>query len=63
MLSGRSTVAASRGGFDNVEQILNQCCGHLGMDRSGNEKLVHGTAVVPARAEVRSWPGLRPAGE
>eukprot|EP00971_Amphidinium_carterae_P134918 2673425-Amphidinium_carterae.3 len=33
------------------------------MDRSGNEKLVHGTEVVPAGARVRSWPGLRPAGE
>eukprot|EP00971_Amphidinium_carterae_P229853 4561109-Amphidinium_carterae.1 len=62
MLSGRSIVVMSTG-FDNVEQILGECCRRLGMDRSGNEKLVHDTEVVPAGAEVGSWPGLRPAGE
>eukprot|EP00971_Amphidinium_carterae_P156647 3105193-Amphidinium_carterae.1 len=62
MLSGRSTVVMSTA-FHNVEQIVERCCRRLGMDRSGNEKLVHGTEVVPARASMENWPGFLRQGQ
>eukprot|EP00971_Amphidinium_carterae_P270136 5359574-Amphidinium_carterae.1 len=62
MLSGRYTVVCADDD-ESAEDIVEECCGRLGMERSGKEALVHGTEVLPAGAHVRSWPGLRPAGE
>eukprot|EP00971_Amphidinium_carterae_P290644 5771641-Amphidinium_carterae.1 len=62
MLSGRSTVVCAYDS-ENSEQIVDQCCSLLGMERSGKEALIQGTEVVPATAWVRSWPGLGPKGE
>eukprot|EP00971_Amphidinium_carterae_P233097 4626763-Amphidinium_carterae.1 len=62
MLSGRSTVAVSTG-LDTFEKMLNKCCGGLGLERTGNEKFIHGTEEVPRAYYVGSWPGLRPFGE
>eukprot|EP00971_Amphidinium_carterae_P009271 183031-Amphidinium_carterae.1 len=62
MLSGRSTAVLAEDG-NSSEDIVEECCSRLGMDRGGTEKLVHGTEVVAATAKVESWPGLRPKGE
>eukprot|EP00971_Amphidinium_carterae_P214586 4258323-Amphidinium_carterae.1 len=62
MLSGRYTVVCGND-KDLAENIVKECCGRLGMYRSGKEALVHGTEVLPATAIVRRWPGLRPQGE
>eukprot|EP00971_Amphidinium_carterae_P294214 5841822-Amphidinium_carterae.1 len=62
MLSGRSTVVCADAG-ENAEEIVEQCCERLAITQSGNEKLVHGTEVLPAIARVDSWLGLRPKGE
>eukprot|EP00971_Amphidinium_carterae_P249375 4950000-Amphidinium_carterae.1 len=62
MLSGRSTVVMS-GGDDDAEAIVGICCFRLEIQGRGTKALVHGAEVVPATAEVRSWPGLRPKGE
>eukprot|EP00971_Amphidinium_carterae_P239092 4746181-Amphidinium_carterae.1 len=62
MLSGRSTVLCADDS-KNAKQIIDRCCSRLGMERSGNEKLVHGTEVLPATARVGTWPGLRPRAE
>eukprot|EP00971_Amphidinium_carterae_P148862 2951063-Amphidinium_carterae.1 len=42
MLSGRCTVVCACD-QENTEAIVKECCGRLGMDRSGKEALVHGT--------------------
>eukprot|EP00971_Amphidinium_carterae_P075812 1497989-Amphidinium_carterae.1 len=62
MLSGRSTVVCACG-YENAEGIVDKCCRRLTITQSDSEKLVHGTEVVPATAQVGSWPGLRPRGE
>eukprot|EP00971_Amphidinium_carterae_P290915 5776991-Amphidinium_carterae.1 len=62
MLSGRLTVVMASGD-DQAEDIVGRCCHRLTIHKSGQESLVHWTEVVPATAMVRSWPGLRPAGE
>eukprot|EP00971_Amphidinium_carterae_P227068 4504131-Amphidinium_carterae.1 len=50
-------------GYDQALDIVWQCCSRLAIQESGTETLVHGTKVVPATAQVMSWPGLRPHGE
>eukprot|EP00971_Amphidinium_carterae_P143327 2839631-Amphidinium_carterae.1 len=46
LLSGRSTVVmSSLFGRDSAAVVVSDCCRRLGMDRSGNETLIHGTAV------------------
>eukprot|EP00971_Amphidinium_carterae_P235466 4672862-Amphidinium_carterae.1 len=64
MLSGRSTVVCTCVTAEkDAEQIIDQCCSRLAIQRSGKEALIHGNKVLPATAKVGSWPGLRPAGE
>mmetsp|Transcript_5370 Transcript_5370/g.11858 ORF Transcript_5370/g.11858 Transcript_5370/m.11858 type:complete len:128 (+) Transcript_5370:13-396(+) len=64
LLSGRSAVVCSCDeDVENAEEIVEACCRRLRISQSGNEKLAHGTEVVPATAQVGSWPGLRPRGE
>eukprot|EP00971_Amphidinium_carterae_P228289 4528215-Amphidinium_carterae.1 len=62
MLSGRSTAVTS-GGDDRAEAIVRECCRHLEMQGRGTTALLHGAEVVPATAEVKNWPGVRPKGE
>eukprot|EP00971_Amphidinium_carterae_P170830 3385612-Amphidinium_carterae.1 len=62
LLSGRSTVVMSDGD-NNAETIIEHCCRRLTIHESGKEPLIHGTEVLPATAQVRSWPGLRSKGE
>eukprot|EP00971_Amphidinium_carterae_P159538 3162666-Amphidinium_carterae.1 len=61
MLSGRSTVLCAYA--ENAGRVVGQCCRRLAITQSGNEKLVHGTEVLPPTAKVGSWPGLRPCGQ
>eukprot|EP00971_Amphidinium_carterae_P228644 4535178-Amphidinium_carterae.1 len=64
MLSGRYTVVvASRYHGEGALGIVPRCCSRLGITRSGTETLLHGTEIVPAKARVRDWPGLRRPGE
>eukprot|EP00971_Amphidinium_carterae_P045481 894982-Amphidinium_carterae.1 len=66
MLSGRSTAVLANE-EESVEEIVTQCCIRLRVGlrahECGTESLLHGTEVVPATAQVRNWPGLRPQGE
>eukprot|EP00971_Amphidinium_carterae_P250753 4977619-Amphidinium_carterae.1 len=62
MLSGRSTTVLANA-EESVEEIVSQCCGLLEIHERGTEALVHGTEVVPATAQVRNWPDIRPQGE
>eukprot|EP00971_Amphidinium_carterae_P288034 5717868-Amphidinium_carterae.1 len=62
MLSGRSTVVMSRGDDDAEDNAL-RCCSRLQIQKTATAALLHGTEVLPARAQVRSWPGLGPIGE
>eukprot|EP00971_Amphidinium_carterae_P276810 5493474-Amphidinium_carterae.1 len=64
MLSGRSTVVASEGGW-NVRHVLDDCRRRLGLASNGSTmELWHGSEMVPAaRTEVRDWPGIRQCGE
>eukprot|EP00971_Amphidinium_carterae_P069835 1381844-Amphidinium_carterae.1 len=62
MLSGRSTVVCAKGGED-ASSIVGRCCWRLAITESGNEKLVHGTEVLPATGRVDSLIGIRPEGE
>eukprot|EP00971_Amphidinium_carterae_P125489 2485863-Amphidinium_carterae.1 len=68
MISGKRTfvlraepLLAGFGG--TTESVLDDCCQRLGLSRRGRENLVHGNVVIPPRASVRDFPGLRPLGE
>eukprot|EP00971_Amphidinium_carterae_P314925 6260327-Amphidinium_carterae.1 len=50
-------------GDDYAETIIECCCSRLTIHESGTEALIRGTEVLPATAQVRSWPGLWPGGE
>eukprot|EP00971_Amphidinium_carterae_P238808 4740701-Amphidinium_carterae.1 len=62
MLSGRSLVVLAAS-WDSTESVVEKCCDRFGIRRRGTERLVYGTEVVPERAQVIDWPGLRPQGE
>jgi len=60
LLSGRSCYVTRSPGLrlgDNRECLLRQSCKRLGMERTGNEELLHGTDFVPADEDVENWPG------
>eukprot|EP00971_Amphidinium_carterae_P111046 2199719-Amphidinium_carterae.1 len=62
MLSGRE-IAVVEGPHDIADHVVQRCCRRLGITSTGTEALVLGTAVVPATAKVRDWPGIKPRGE
>eukprot|EP00971_Amphidinium_carterae_P061855 1224922-Amphidinium_carterae.1 len=62
MLSGRCTAVLA-GGCRSASNIVEECCRRLAIHRSGTERVVHGTEVVPNAARVSDWPGLGPKGE
>eukprot|EP00971_Amphidinium_carterae_P307932 6119613-Amphidinium_carterae.1 len=62
MLSGRSTVVTAEG-HAIAEDIVGRCCRRLQIQGRGTKALVHGTEVLPARARVRRWSGIRPRGQ
>mmetsp|Transcript_56532 Transcript_56532/g.104660 ORF Transcript_56532/g.104660 Transcript_56532/m.104660 type:complete len:201 (-) Transcript_56532:170-772(-) len=56
LMSGRSCcLAASQ--FDSTGDILQRCCGRLGLECSGKEQLVHGSTVVMEGVPLCEWPG------
>eukprot|EP00971_Amphidinium_carterae_P197557 3920762-Amphidinium_carterae.1 len=61
MLSGRCVCHVTRGisDFEDVQFIVQCCCNRLGIERRGTETLLHGMDVIPARAIVCEWPGIR----
>eukprot|EP00971_Amphidinium_carterae_P183703 3646640-Amphidinium_carterae.1 len=63
MLSGRSIVVMASGDEGWAYHILERCCSRLQIQKTATPTLLHGTEVVPATVQVRSWPGLRPKGE
>eukprot|EP00971_Amphidinium_carterae_P230015 4565273-Amphidinium_carterae.1 len=49
--------------YQNTEEVLQKCCEKLGVSSTGSMYLVSGDDVVPARAVVKDWPGIRACGE
>eukprot|EP00971_Amphidinium_carterae_P112352 2225320-Amphidinium_carterae.1 len=65
MLSGRCAWVAfpeESARYFTAGNVLGECCERLDVPRSGKEKLVNGTVVVPDETPINTLPGLQPAG-
>eukprot|EP00971_Amphidinium_carterae_P198909 3947405-Amphidinium_carterae.1 len=64
LMSGRQIYAVSPSEEVNYARgIIAWCCEQFGVEFTGEECLVCGTAVVPEEVEVRNWPCINPPGE
>eukprot|EP00971_Amphidinium_carterae_P189852 3768401-Amphidinium_carterae.1 len=64
VMSGRQSLVLCSGTENlRTEEALQRCCRRLGVGSTGSMCLVSGDDVVPARALVHDWPGIRACGE
>jgi len=66
MLSGRYAyvVLPPERTVFRVDYVLRHCCYWLKLHATGaSYSILHKDEVVPAEAQVRFWPGIRPPGE
>eukprot|EP00971_Amphidinium_carterae_P100643 1990970-Amphidinium_carterae.1 len=64
MISGRQVLIFSRRVLPHTtEEVLQECRKKLAISSIGSMCLVSGDDVVPARACVKDWPGIRDCGE
>eukprot|EP00971_Amphidinium_carterae_P291352 5784581-Amphidinium_carterae.1 len=66
MMSGRHAIVLSPWNLHarlSTEEVLEECCEKLGISSTGSMCLVSGDDVVPARTDVRDWPGIGVLGE
>eukprot|EP00971_Amphidinium_carterae_P254482 5052185-Amphidinium_carterae.1 len=62
LMSGRSTCVPAI--QDEVtETVIDWACERLALPRSGSERLLQGTSVVPAGTFLQDWPGSLRLGE